>query len=62
QFFRDHHLTPIRGVSAPQHSTPYPLNLTKSPEPDELEKDFNGLKQWQTEFKDRPIAPVPQEA
>ncbi|MEB8485394.1 hypothetical protein, partial [Acidithiobacillus ferriphilus] len=30
QFFRDHHLTPIRGVSAPQHSTPYPLNLTKS--------------------------------
>jgi hypothetical protein len=32
------------------------------PEPDELETDFNGLKQWQTEFKNRPITPVMQEA
>jgi hypothetical protein len=28
------------------------------PEPDELEADFNGLKQWQAEFKMRPLTPV----
>lgn len=44
-----------------EHSQPAdaPVML---PEPDDLETDFIGLKQWQTEFKDRPIAPVPQEA
>ena len=44
-----------------EHSQPAEAPVTL-PEPDELETDFNGLKQWQTEFKDRPIAPVPQEA
>ena len=44
-----------------EHSQPAEVPVML-PEPDELEKDFNGLKQWQTEFKDRPIAPVPQEA
>ena len=44
-----------------EHSQPAEAPVTL-PEPDELETDFNGLKQWQTEFKDRPIAPVSQEA
>jgi energy-coupling factor transporter ATP-binding protein EcfA2 len=44
-----------------EHSQPAEAPVTL-PEPDELETDFNGLKQWQTEFKDRLIAPVSQEA
>ena len=44
-----------------EHSQPAEAPVTL-PEPDELETDFNGLKQCQTEFKDRPIAPVSQEA
>ncbi len=44
-----------------EHSQPAEAPVTL-PEPDELETDFNRLKQWQTEFKDRPIAPVSQEA
>jgi energy-coupling factor transporter ATP-binding protein EcfA2 len=44
-----------------EHSQPAEAPITL-PEPDELETDFNRLKQWQTEFKDRPIAPVSQEA
>lgn len=38
-----------------EHSQPLeaPVPL---PEPDELESDFNGLKQWQSEFKNRPLA------
>ncbi len=44
-----------------EHSQPLeaPVML---PEPDELETDFIGLKQWQTEFKNRPITAVLQEA
>jgi energy-coupling factor transporter ATP-binding protein EcfA2 len=44
-----------------EHSQPAEAPVTL-PEPDELETDFNRLKQWQTEFKDRPIGPVSQEA
>lgn len=40
-----------------QHSQPLEAPVAL-PEPDELERDLNGLKQWQGEFKDRPIAPV----
>ncbi|MGB4544733.1 MAG: AAA family ATPase, partial [Smithellaceae bacterium] len=43
-----------------EHSQPAEAPVTL-PEPDELETDFIGLKQWQTEFKGRPIAPVSQE-
>jgi len=43
-----------------EHSQPLeaPVRL---PEPDELEIDFNGLKQWQAEFKKRPLTSVLQE-
>jgi energy-coupling factor transporter ATP-binding protein EcfA2 len=43
-----------------EHSQPLeaPVQL---PEPDELETDFNGLKQWQAEFKKRPLTSVLQE-
>lgn len=44
-----------------EHSQPLEAPVTL-PEPDELETDFNGLKQWQTEFKNRPITPVLQDA
>lgn len=44
-----------------EHSQPLEAPVTL-PEPDELETDFSGLKQWQTEFKKRPITPVLQEA
>ncbi|MEW8552671.1 MAG: AAA family ATPase [Candidatus Thiodiazotropha sp.] len=43
-----------------EHSQPLEAPVTL-PEPDELEADFNGLKQWQTEFKNRSITPVLQE-
>ena len=29
--FRNHPLTPVQGTTAPRHSTPYPLHLTKNP-------------------------------
>ena len=43
-----------------EHSQPLeaPVPL---PEPCELEADFNALKQWQSEFKKRPLTPVLQE-
>jgi len=44
-----------------EHSQPLeaPVPL---PEPDELELDFNRLKEWQAEFKKRPLTPILQEA
>ncbi len=44
-----------------EHSQPLeaPVQL---PEPDELETDFNELKNWQAEFKKRPLTPALQEA
>lgn len=44
-----------------EHSQPLeaPVQL---PEPDELETDFNELKNWQAEFKKRPLRPALQEA
>ena len=43
-----------------EHSQPLEAPVLL-PEPDELEADFNGLKQWQAEFKKRPLAPAMQE-
>jgi hypothetical protein len=50
----------ITKYSRYEHSQPLeaPVPL---PEPDELETDFNELKQWQAEFKNRPITPVIRE-
>lgn len=44
-----------------EHSQPLeaPVPL---PEPDELETDFTALKDWQAEFKKRPLTPALQEA
>jgi energy-coupling factor transporter ATP-binding protein EcfA2 len=44
-----------------EHSQPLesPVPL---PKPDELETDFNALKNWQVEFKKRPLTPALQEA
>ncbi len=44
-----------------EHSQPLeaPVQL---PEPDELEADFNALKNWQAEFNNRTLTPAPQEA
>ena len=47
----------ITKYSRYEHSQPLEAPVTL-PEPDELEADFNELKQWQTEFKNRPITPV----
>ncbi len=43
-----------------EHSQPLeaPVPL---PEPDELETDFTALKDWQAEFKKRPLTPAIQE-
>ncbi len=43
------------------HSQPLEVPLPL-PKPDDLESDFKELKQWQEEFKKRPITPVLQEA
>lgn len=40
-----------------EHSQPLEAPVAL-PEPDELETDFNGLKQWQIEFRKRPLTSV----
>lgn len=44
-----------------EHSQPLEAPV-QPPEPDELETDFNELKNWQTEFKKRSLTPALQEA
>lgn len=44
-----------------EHSQPLEAPVP-IPEPDELETDFTALKDWQAEFKKRPLPPVLQEA
>ncbi len=41
---------------------PQPIEApVRLPEPDELETDFTALKDWQAEFKKRPLTPALQE-
>jgi energy-coupling factor transporter ATP-binding protein EcfA2 len=44
-----------------EHSQPLEAPVSM-PEPDVLETDFTALKDWQAEFKDRPLTPALQEA
>ena len=44
-----------------EHSQPLEAPVPM-PEPDELETDFTALKDWQAEFKKRPLTPALQEA
>ena len=44
-----------------EHSQPLEAPIP-FPEPDELETDFNELKAWQAEFKNRPLTSALQEA